>query len=113
MDGASELRILWSLIVPLSKPVLMTITVFTFLGSWNDLFGPLVYLHDERLYTMPVGLFYFIGKARGLAAGAGAQATPWHLVMALTTVMIVPTVMVFFIAQKRFIEGITSAGIKG
>lgn len=112
MDGASELRILWSVIVPLSKPVLMTITVFTFLGSWNDLFGPLIYLHDERLYTMPVGLLYFIAQAGALTQG-GNQGTPWHLVMALTTVMILPIIVVFFVAQKRFVEGITSAGVKG
>ncbi len=113
MDGASELRILWHVVVPLSTPVLLTVTVFTFLASWNDLFGPLIYLHDERLYTMPVGLFYFIAKAGVIMGGAGTQVTPWNLVMALTTVMIVPVIAVFFLAQKRFIEGISASGIKG
>ena len=113
MDGASELRILWHVVVPLSTPVLLTVTVFTFLASWNDLFGPLIYLHDERLYTMPVGLFYFIAKAGVIIGGAGTQVTPWNLVMALTTVMIVPVIVVFFLAQKRFIEGISASGIKG
>jgi ABC-type glycerol-3-phosphate transport system permease component len=113
MDGATELHILWNIVVPLSTPVLLTITVFTFLGSWNDLFGPLIYLHDERLYTMPVGLFSFIAKAGVLVGGGGTQVTPWNLVMALTTVMIVPVVIVFFLAQKRFIEGISASGLKG
>ena len=113
MDGASEPRILWNIVVPLSAPVLLTVTVFTFLGSWNDLFGPLIYLHDERLYTMPVGLFYFIAKAGVLGEGDGIQGTPWNLVMALTTVMVVPVVAVFFVAQKRFVEGISASGMKG
>ena len=113
MDGASELRILWDVVVPLSTPVLLTVTVFTFLGSWNDLFGPLIYLHDESLYTMPIGLFSFIAKAGVLEGGGGTQVTPWNLVMSLTTVMIVPVIIVFFLAQKRFIEGVAASGIKG
>ena len=113
MDGASELHILWNVVVPLSTPVLLTVTVFTFLASWNDLFGPLIYLHDERLYTMPIGLFSFIAKAGVLEGGGGTQVTPWNLVMSLTTVMIVPVIIVFFLAQKRFIEGVAASGIKG
>lgn len=112
IDGASELQILWHVILPASVPVLTAITVFTFLWSWNDLFNPLIYLHDERLYTMPVGLLYFISESDA-AGGAGGDIVPWHLVMALTTVMIVPVVVVFFFAQKRFIQGVTSTGLKG
>lgn len=111
MDGASEPAILWRLVVPMSMPVVMTVVVFTFLGSWNDLFGPLIYLHDERLYTLPVGLLYFVAQAE--AAGRSAGGTPWHLVMALATVMVAPVVIVFFCAQKHFVEGIASAGVKG
>lgn len=107
IDGASELRILMSIFVPLSKPVLLTITVFSFIGSWNDLWGPLIYLHDERLFTMPIGLLNFIGTQWQ------AQGSPWHLVMAVSTVMMIPIVVIFFVAQKRFIEGIATAGIKG
>ena len=113
MDGASELSILWNIIVPMSTPVLLTATVFTFLASWNDLFGPLIYLHDERLFTLPIGLFSFIAKAGVLEGGGGTAVTPWNLVMSLTTVMIVPVIIVFFLAQKRFIEGVASTGIKG
>jgi ABC-type glycerol-3-phosphate transport system permease component len=107
IDGASELRILWSIFVPLSKPVLLTVTVFAFLGSWNDLWGPLIYLHDEKLFTMPIGLLNFIGTS-GRAPG-----TPWQLVMAVSTVMMIPVVILFFLAQKRFIEGIATSGVKG
>ena len=107
IDGASELRILWSIFVPLSKPVLLTVTVFTFIGCWNDLWGPLIYLHDDALFTMPLGLLNFIGTT------GRAQGSPWHLVMAVSTVMMVPVVILFFLAQKRFIEGIATSGIKG
>ncbi len=113
MDGASELSILWNVVVPLSTPVLLAATVFTFLASWNDLFGPLIYLHDERLFTMPIGLFSFIAKAGVLEGGGGTAVTPWNLVMSLTTVMIVPVIVVFFLAQKRFIEGVAASGLKG
>lgn len=111
MDGASEMAILWRLIVPMSMPVVMTVVVFTFLGSWNDLFSPLIYLHDERMYTLPIGLLTFISQAQ--AAGRSSGGIPLHLVMALATIMVAPIVIVFFIAQKHFIEGIASAGVKG
>ena len=107
IDGASELRILWSIFVPLSKPVLLTVTVFAFIGSWNDLWGPLIYLHDDARFTMPLGLLNFVGTS------GRAQGSPWHLVMAVSTVMMVPIVVLFFLAQKRFIEGIATSGVKG
>ena len=87
---------------PGPKPV----AVFTFLGSWNDLLGPLLYLHDESKYTLPIALLNFVGLA-GVARGS-----PWQLVMAVSTVMMLPVVVVFFLAQKRFIEGIAASGIK-
>jgi multiple sugar transport system permease protein len=107
IDGASELRILWSIFVPLSKPVLLTVTVFAFIGSWNDLWGPLIYLHDDALFTMPIGLLNFIGTS------GRAQGSPWQLVMAVSTVMMIPIVILFFLAQKRFIEGFATSGVKG
>ena len=107
IDGASELRILWSIFVPLSKPVLLTVTVFSFIGSWNDLWGPLIYLHDDALLTMPLGLLNFIGTS------GRTQGSPWQLVMAVSTVMMIPIVILFFLAQKRFIEGIATSGVKG
>jgi multiple sugar transport system permease protein len=107
IDGASELRILSTIYIPLARPALLTITVFTFIATWNDLWGPLLYLYDEKLYTLPLGLMQFIGVA------GNAQGTPWQLVMAISTIMMIPVAVVFFLAQKRFIEGISAAGIKG
>ena len=107
IDGASELRILATVFVPLAKPALLTIAVFTFIGTWNDLWNPLLYLYDEKLYTLPLGLMQFIG------IGAKEQGIPWQLVMAISTIMMVPVVIVFFLAQKRFIEGIAATGVKG
>jgi ABC-type glycerol-3-phosphate transport system permease component len=107
IDGASELRILMTVFVPLAKPALLTIAVFTFIGTWNDLWNPLLYLYDEKLYTLPLGLMQFIGIS------THEQGTPWHLVMAISTIMMIPVAIVFFLAQKRFIEGISAAGIKG
>jgi ABC-type glycerol-3-phosphate transport system permease component len=106
LDGASELRILRSVFVPMSTPALLTVTVFSFLWSWNDLWVPLIYLHDERLYTMPIGLLNFIGLS------GRAEGSPWHLVMAVSAVMMVPVITLFFLAQRRFIEGIATTGIK-
>jgi multiple sugar transport system permease protein len=107
IDGASEFRILCSIFVPLSKPALLTVGVFAFLGSWNDLWSPLLYLHDESKYTLPIALLNFVGLA------GQARGSPWHLVMAVSTVMMLPVVVVFFLAQRRFIEGIATSGIKG
>lgn len=107
VDGASELRILLTVYVPLAKPALLTVAVFTFLGSWNDLWGPLLYLHDDSKYTLPIALLNFVGLA------GQARGSPWHLVMAVSTVMMLPVVVIFFLAQRRFIEGIATSGIKG
>jgi len=106
VDGASELYILLSIYLPLAKPALLTVAVFTFLGSWNDLWGPLLYLHDESKYTLPIGLLNFVGLA------GQARGSPWHLVMAVSTVMMLPVAVIFFLAQRRFIEGIASSGVK-
>ena len=106
IDGASELGILFNIFLPLSKPALLTVGVFAFLGSWNDLWSPLLYLHDENKYTLPIALLNFVGLA------GQARGSPWQLVMAVSTVMMLPVVVVFFLAQKRFIEGIAASGIK-
>jgi ABC-type glycerol-3-phosphate transport system permease component len=112
LDGASEWTILWRLIVPMSLPAVMTVVLFTFLWSWNDLFNPLVYLHNEATYTLPVGLLYFIARAEQLTGGS-AGLVPWHLVMALATVMVLPVIILFVAAQRRFVEGVTASGVKG
>lgn len=112
LDGASEWTILWRLVVPMSFPAVLTVAVFTFLWSWNDLFNPLVYLQSESLATLPVGLIYFIARAEQLTGGSLGQV-PWHLVMALATVMVVPVVVLFALVQRRFVEGVAASGVKG
>lgn len=112
MDGASEWTILWRLVVPMSLPAVLTVAVFTFLWSWNDLFNPLVYLQSEELGTLPVGLLYFMARAEQLAGGSIGQH-PWHLIMALAAVMVAPVIIVFALVQRRFVEGVAASGVKG
>lgn len=112
LDGASEWTILWRLVVPMSLPAVLTVVLFTFLWSWNDLFNPLVYLHTESAYTLPVGLLYFIARAEQLTGGSAGQV-PWHLVMALAAVMVLPVIALFAVAQRRFVEGVAASGVKG
>ena len=103
IDGAREIGIFWHIILPLTRPALITVALFTFLGSWNDFLGPLIYLNDGSKYTLAVGLAAFRGQYR----------TQWDLMMAASTVVTVPIVVLFFFAQKRFIQGITLTGMKG
>lgn len=111
MDGASEWTILWRLVVPMSLPAVLTVVIFTFLWSWNDLFNPLIYLQSEELVTLPVGLLYFIARAEQLTGGNFGQQ-PWHLVMTLATIMVLPVIVLFVFVQRRFVEGV-AGGIKG
>jgi ABC-type glycerol-3-phosphate transport system permease component len=103
IDGASELQTYLRVIMPLAKPALATVALFTFLYCWNDFLGPLIYLTDGSKYTLAVGLAAFRGQYR----------TQWDLMMAAATVVTAPVVVVFFFAQRQFIEGITLTGIKG
>jgi ABC-type glycerol-3-phosphate transport system permease component len=112
LDGASEWTILWRLVVPMSLPAVLTVVVFTFIWSWNDLFNPLIYLQNEELCTLPVGLLYFIARAEQLTGGATGQV-PWHLVMTLATVMTLPVMIVYVFVQRRFVEGVAASGVKG
>lgn len=103
IDGASELRTYWDIVLPLAKPALATVALFTFLYCWNDFLGPLIFLTDGKKYTLAVGLAAFRGQYR----------TQWDLMMAASTVVTAPIVIVFFFAQRQFIEGITLTGMKG
>ena len=103
MDGCSHPRIWWNIILPLSKPALATVAVFTFLFAWNDFFGPLLYLTNQRLFTLQVGLQYF-REQYGVA---------WQELMAASLVVLLPTLVIFFIGQRFFVQGITLTGLKG
>ena len=103
IDGCSELRIFSRIMMPLCKPALATIAIFTFMGTWNDFFGPLIYLTDPKLYTIALGLRAFKGYS-------GVQ---WNLLMAASIVTAIPTLVLFFSFQNYFVKGITLTGIKG
>jgi multiple sugar transport system permease protein len=105
IDGASYYRIWWSIILPLSQPVLATVAVFTFVSTYNDFFTPLIYLSDEKNYTIAVALSFFQGSPR-----IGPQM---HLLMAAVTMSILPPLILFVAAQRYFVRGIVMSGIKG
>jgi multiple sugar transport system permease protein len=103
IDGCGEFSIYWRIMMPLAKPALITVGIFTALNAWNDLLGPLLYLRSPELYTVAVGLATF----------RGTLATRWDLQMAASTAMVVPVVILFFLAQRYFIKGIVMTGLKG
>ena len=103
IDGCSEFGVLWRVILPLSKPALATVALFQFLASWNDFIGPLIYLNDPSKYTLSLGIQVFVSTV-------GVQ---WGWMMAVTTVLTVPVVALFFFTQRTFIQGIALTGIKG
>jgi len=102
VDGATELGIYRMVILPLSKPALITVGLFTFIGAWNDFLGPLIYLNDDSKYTLSLGLQQFVSQ----------HGQEWQLLMAAATVMVIPIMIIFLFAQKFFIKGITLTGIK-
>jgi multiple sugar transport system permease protein len=105
IDGASEVRIWWSIILPLSKAALAAISIFAFQGAWQDFMGPLIYLQSEHKYTLQIGL-----RQYEFAFG-GAPA--WNWLMAASLLVMLPVLIVFLIFQRYFIEGVTLTGIKG
>jgi multiple sugar transport system permease protein len=104
IDGCSELGIFLRVILPLSKPVLAVVALFTFLHVWNDFLGPLVYLQDQQQYTLALGLQTFQSQHGG---------TQWHLLMAASVLILLPVIVLFFVAQRMFIQGIATTGMKG
>jgi multiple sugar transport system permease protein len=104
IDGCSEFGIFWRIILPLSRPALSVVALFAFLAIWNDFLGPLIYLQRPEQFTLALGLQNFQSKAGG---------TSWHLLMAASTLVVLPAVVLFFLAQKTFIEGIATTGTKG
>jgi multiple sugar transport system permease protein len=103
IDGCSEFGIYWRIMLPLSKPALITIGIFTFLAAWNDLLGPLIYLRNPELFTVAVGLSSF----------RSVLDASWHYQLAVATTVILPVVILFFIAQRYFIRGVVLTGLKG
>jgi multiple sugar transport system permease protein len=103
IDGASPIRILWQIIIPLSKPAIVTMCVFTALGAWNAFLWPLIVTTGTDMFTVQLGLQNF----------RGAYSTQWSYMMAATCFVTLPVLIVFFIGQKYFIEGVALSGLKG
>lgn len=103
IDGASHFIRYSKIILPLSKPVIAAVSVFTFLNTWSDFMGPLIYLNKPEMYTVSMGLKSYIGE----------HVVAWQLIMAASAVATIPIIILFFFAQKQFIEGITLTGVKG
>jgi len=103
IDGASELRIYWSVIMPLARPILATLAIYTFMTTWNDFMWPLIVLNDQRRYTLPVALASLVGE----------HAVDIELMMAGSVVTVLPVLLLFLALQRHYIAGLTAGGIKG
>jgi len=109
MDGAGELNIFFRIILPLSKPALMVVALFSLLGCWNDYLGPLIYTNKEPDWTLALG----INAMRSAMYETGFKIMLYPYLMAVSTIVTVPILIAFFIAQRTFIEGISLTGLKG
>jgi multiple sugar transport system permease protein len=103
IDGCNEFQIFTDVIMPLSRPAIAVVALFTFMGTWNDFINPLIYLVDQSTFTLSLGLQAYQSQHGG---------TPWNLLMAATLLVIAPVIIVFFFAQKAFIQGIATSGLK-
>jgi multiple sugar transport system permease protein len=103
IDGAGEFRIYWSLVLPLCRPILVTLAIFTFLGTWNDFMWPLIVLTDSSMYTLPVALANLLGE----------HVQDTELMMAGSVLTVLPVMLLFVALQKYYIAGIMLGGMKG
>jgi multiple sugar transport system permease protein len=103
IDGCSHFEVYWRIVLRLSRPALAVVIFFTFTGYWNDFMGPLIYLNDDSYYTLSLGLQQFVAQ----------HTAKWELLMAASTMMILPVIALFFFLQRSFVEGINLTGLKG
>jgi multiple sugar transport system permease protein len=103
LDGASSLRVYWNILMPLCRPIVATVAVFSFIAHWNEFMAPLIYLNSPENMTLALGLRVF----------QGAYQTYLHLLMAAATVALIPVIFIFFTAQKQFVRSIVLSGLKG
>jgi len=103
LDGCSEFKIYWKIVLPLAKPALATVAILTFMMTWNDFLGPLIYLSDKLKGTLALGLAMFVGQYQ----------TEWGVLMAASVLVMLPVIVLFFLFQKYFIRGFMMSGIKG
>lgn len=104
IDGCSELKIFWHVILPLARPALIVVALFQFMATWNDFLGPLIYLTEQKDFTLALGLQAYQSKSGG---------TDWNYLMAASTLIVLPVVILFFFTQRFFVEGIATTGGKG
>lgn len=104
IDGCSEWGIFAKVILPLAKPALAVVALFSFMAAWNDFLAPLLYLQSQETFTLALGLQNFKGQAGG---------SPIHLQMAASTMVVAPVIILFFFTQRQFIQGIATSGLKG
>lgn len=104
IDGCGHWGIFWRIIVPLSRPALAVVALFHFIYVWNDFLGPLIFLTHRDQFTLALGLQLYQSKAGN---------TPWNLLMAASTLVVLPVVLLFLLTQRQLVEGIASEGIKG
>ena len=102
IDGCSHWQILWKILFPVAKPVFISVGLFSLIGSWNSFLWPLIMTNSENMRTLPVGLAYFTFEF----------ATRYHLMMAAALFATLPVIIVYFFAQKYFVEGIATTGMK-
>ncbi|HHT91547.1 MAG: carbohydrate ABC transporter permease [Bacillota bacterium] len=105
VDGCSKMRFIFRILMALAKPAIASVSLFAFLGSWNSYLWPLIVINSNQMRTLPIGLRYFVSQQ-----GGGSE---WHYLMAASLIVMLPVLIVFFLAQKQFIEGIAKSGIKG
>ena len=102
IDGCSTLGIYWRIYLPLSKPAMAAVMIFTFLAHWDDFFRPLIYINSREKYTLALGIAHFSSEF----------GTDYTLLMAISVVVMLPCLILFFSAQKLFVEGIVMSGLK-
>ncbi len=102
IDGCSDFGLYWRIIMPLAKPAVLIVVIFVFNGTWNEFLLPLIYLHNPDLFTLALGLRMFQGEA----------STSWNLLMAASLLSMLPVIVLFFVTQRHFIQGIVFTGVK-
>ncbi len=102
IDGCTPWQTFWRIMIPMTTPAFATLAIFTFLNSWEDFLDPLIYINSSKLFTLPIAMRLFTDTA----------GTAWHLLMAASVMATIPLLLVFFFAQKKFVEGVSTTGLK-
>ena len=104
IDGCNSIQVLWYVVVPILKPAIISVALFQFMWSMNDFIGPLIYVYSVDKYPIALALKMSIDVTEG---------APWNEILAMASISILPSIIVFFLAQRYFVQGVTSSGIKG